>query len=282
MQHCPLTFQQQFLFERRQTYGILSRMDTFALNLAGRVRVDALEKSVAQLVRRHKVLRTIIVKTDGALKQKIDETGDFNLKVIDLSEISDSYIDMKAREVLDETSTQICDLERGALFEVRLIKLSEFRSLLVWSIHHMVSDGLSLNVMFREFWPLYSELSRGLPLPLISDPPQYCDYANWQHDTHNEWVEKHGAYWHRRLRDAAPVQWPVDGCAAKMNRRVVRAARVSLPEIVTPRIRELARSERTPTAMVMLAIYTAVVSRWCSQEDFIVPLNIAGKTQARA
>jgi Condensation domain/TubC N-terminal docking domain len=150
------------------------------LRLSGTLDAEALKRSLREIVSRHEALRTTFAVVDGEPVQVISPTMDTKLPVEDLSGLPQAEREAEAKRLALEEKRRPFDLERGPLVRTKLVRLDQEEHLLLLTMHHIVSDGWSLGVFWRELGALYEAFSRGEPSPLPELPIQYADYAVWQ------------------------------------------------------------------------------------------------------
>ncbi|HEX8905661.1 MAG TPA: condensation domain-containing protein, partial [Longimicrobiaceae bacterium] len=147
------------------------------MRLSGALDAAALERALGEVVRRHESLRTTFADSDGGPVQVIAPADGFALPVEDLSPLAEpEREDELLRRVGDEAARPF-DLETGPLFRAPLLRLGGEDHVLLLCMHHVVTDGWSMGVLFREMSELYSAFSQGAPSPLPELPVQYADYA---------------------------------------------------------------------------------------------------------
>ncbi|HLM44056.1 MAG TPA: condensation domain-containing protein, partial [Myxococcaceae bacterium] len=174
------------------------------------------------------------------------------------------------------------DLERGPLFRARLLRLEAAEHVLLLCMHHIVSDGWSLGVLFRELGVLYGAYRRGEASPLEELAYQYADYALWQRrHLAGEVLEEQLSYWRGQL-SAAPALLELPG---DRPRPAVQGHRGGLRGVLygaelREELRGLARREGATLFMVLLAGFQMLLSRYAGQEDVVVGTPIAGRTRA--
>src|SRR5262249_14400754 len=134
--------------------------------------------ALASLTERHESLRTTFVTVDGEPRQRIHRRIDTVVQYVDLSNSAGAEDDVRALGL--EESRKPFDLERGPLFRSSLVRLPEQRYVLLFTIHHIITDGLSLTILRREFGQLYEAFRKGESDPLLPLRIQYRDYAAWQ------------------------------------------------------------------------------------------------------
>ncbi|HEX2076352.1 MAG TPA: amino acid adenylation domain-containing protein, partial [Longimicrobium sp.] len=152
---------------------------------------------------------------------------------------------------------------------------------LLLAMHHVVSDGWSMGVLFRELGALYAAFARGEPSPLAELPVQYADYAVWQRAwLAGEVLEEQIAYWKERLTGAPPLlEIPLDRPRAAGQSARAGSHRFILPHGVAEGLRALSRAEGTTLFMTVLAGWQALLGRWAAEDDVVVGTPIAGRTQ---
>ena len=153
---------------------------SIAFRLTGILDVTALEKSLDEIVRRHEILRTIFPAQDGRPVQIIVPTLPLTLPVVDLRALPDASREAKVQQRAITESQQSFDLAQGPLWSVKLLRLADEEHVFLLNLHHIVFDGWSFDVFFRELTALYTAFSTGKPSPLSALPLQYSDFALWQ------------------------------------------------------------------------------------------------------
>ena len=275
----PLTFQQQWLWALIQRHSDWRCILTYVLRLSGTLNPEVLQISLEEVIRRHGALRTRIVLVDGCAMQEIDEPYAYRLNIVPVSGASKDEIDANSRRALEEFSDRKINLAGESLSNFGLFRQGERQHLLVLTVHRLISDCVSVDLLLREIWLLYEKFTRGGSPSGATVPSQYSDYAMWQHQTYPQWLTKHLAYWKERLTEARPMRWPLlrGVAAAKPRRGAIGRMKCLFGAELSAELREAAQRTRSLAAMFMLTIYVAVLSRWCSQNDFLVPFNVAGR-----
>ena len=277
----PLSFSQQRMWLLDQldpdtpTYNI-----SHALRLSGTLDAKALKRSLEEIVSRHEALRTTFAAVDGEPVQVIAPTIDTKLPVEDLGGLPQSEREARERLALGEKRRPF-DLERGPLFRARLLRLDEEEHVLLVSMHHIVSDGWSMGVFWRELGALYGAFSRGGPSPLAELPIQYADYALWQRRwLEGEVLEEQLGYWKDQLAELTTLKLPTDHPRPQVQTHRGARRSLTLPESLTQALKELSRQEGTTLFMVLLGALQVLFSRYSGQEDVAVSIPIAGRTRA--
>ena len=278
----PLSFSQQRMWLLDQlepgapTYHI-----SHALRLSGALDTEALKRSLMGIVARHEALRTTFAAVDGEPVQVVSATIDTKLPVEDLSGVPQAEREAEATQFALEEKRRPFDLERGSLFRTRLLRLGEEEHVLLISMHHIVSDGWSMGVFWRELGALYGAFSRNGPSPLPELPIQYADYALWQRQwLTGEVLEEQLSYWKDQLAELPDLKLPTDHPRPAVQTHRGARRSLALPQSLTQALKELSRQEGTTLFMVLLGALQVLLSRYSGQEDIAIGTPIAGRTRA--
>ncbi|HEX2092991.1 MAG TPA: amino acid adenylation domain-containing protein, partial [Longimicrobiaceae bacterium] len=278
----PLSFAQQRLwFIDRLEGGGPTYNVPMLVRLRGRLDVAALRRSLDALVSRHEVLRTVFREDGGEPVQVILEPASLLLPLVDLRGLDEGAREREAERLARAEAPRPFDLARGPLLRGTLVRLAESHHVLLFTLHHIVSDDWSLKVMAREVSALYSACVRGEEPRLPELPVQYADYAVWQRERLSGPVlEAELAHWRERL-DGAPalLELPLD----RPRRAAATARGASVPFTLSPRtseaLRALARAEGATLFMTLLTGWQALLSRYSGQEDVLVGTPVSGRTR---
>ncbi|MET0397745.1 MAG: condensation domain-containing protein, partial [Longimicrobiaceae bacterium] len=276
----PLSFAQERLwFIDRMEPGSALYNFPVAWRLGGALDVAALRRAVGEIVRRHETLRTTFADADGSPVQVIAPSGAFALPVEDLSALGEADREAALGRRAGEEALRAFDLAAGPLFRAVLLRLGAEEHALLLSMHHIVSDGWSMGVLFRELSALYAAYREGRESPLPELPVQYADYAAWQREQlEGEALERQLAYWRERLADApALLELPTDHPRPAAQSFRGASEPVQLPPEVLERLRALGRQEGATPYMVALAAFQALLSRYSGSEDVVVGSPVAGR-----
>ncbi|HEX2093471.1 MAG TPA: amino acid adenylation domain-containing protein, partial [Longimicrobiaceae bacterium] len=276
----PLSFAQQRLWFLEQlggagnTYHIQRR-----LRLRGELDRGALVRALERIVARHEVLRTTFPQVGGEPVQRIWDEGEqgFALAEHDLAGYPETEEEL--RRLLAEEGRVPFDLERGPLIRGCLVGLGEGEHVLQVTMHHIVSDGWSMEVFTRELSELYGAYRRGEADPLPALPVQYGDYAVWQ----RRWMEgevlrQQAEYWKRTLSGAPELlELPTDHPRPAQQDFAGSFVRVELDEALTAGLKALSQRQGTTLFMTLLAGWAVVLSRLSGQEDLVIGTPTANR-----
>ena len=246
----------------------------------GELDLKSLEEAIARLVQRHESLRTTFVTIDGEPRQKIHEQMNVQVGFVDLTDKPQAR--ETARKLGHEEARKPFDLEKGPLVRVTLVKLDDKLHVMLFTIHHIVSDGVSISVLTREFGQLYESIHKGTPDPLSPLRIQYRDYASWQnHLLESKAMAVHSNYWREKLSGKIPVlDLPTDFPRPSVQTFNGRELSFNLDSERLNGLLEFSRGQTASLFMTLLALVKVLLYRYTGQEDIIVGSPIAGRIHA--
>ncbi|HEX2202006.1 MAG TPA: amino acid adenylation domain-containing protein [Longimicrobium sp.] len=252
-----------------------------AVRLEGKLDVEALRRTLEEVVRRHEPLRTVFHVRNGEPVQVVRPAGRFHLPVHDLRVLPAEWLEAEVSAIADEEAARRFDLERDVTLRGTLIRLRDAEHVLLLNLHHIAGDGWSLGVLFHEIGKLYEAFASGAESPLAPLPVQYADYAVWQRKwLSDETLEKQLAYWSRRLGDAPPaLELPTDRPRPPVQTHQGAVHHFTIPADLAARVRAFARREGATLYMVLLAALDTLLHRWSGQDDIVVGSPIAGRVR---
>ncbi|MFL5538620.1 MAG: condensation domain-containing protein, partial [Longimicrobiaceae bacterium] len=277
----PLSFAQERLwFLERLQPGLAAYNLPASRRFSGPLDAGALERAMGEIVRRHESLRTTFREVDGVPVQVVSPFGGFALPVDDLSALGEAAREAEVRRREAEQVERPFDLTVGPLYRAALLRLGEREHALLFCLHHIVTDGWSMDVFFRELLVLYEAYRDGRDPGLPEPPIQYGDYAVWQREQWRAEEARHVAYWRERLAGAPELlELPADHPRPPVPSFRGASVPVEVPAEVLERLRELGRREGATLYMVVLAAFQLVLSRWSGSDDVLVGTLVAGRTR---
>ncbi|MEK6283066.1 MAG: amino acid adenylation domain-containing protein [Acidobacteriota bacterium] len=277
----PLSLTQQRLWFLYQLDPSSSVYNLFvAARLKGRLEISALQEALNEVVRRHEVLRTTFSMIDRQPMQIIAPALSLKLAIVDLSDLPDAERQTRAQRLSTQESQQPFDLERGPLLRTSLLRLAREEHQLLMTMHHIISDAWSLDVLVREVVALYEAYSNGKPSPLPALPIQYADYAVWQRERlQGERLEQKLSYWREQLADITVLELPNDHPRPPVQSFRGGINSLSLSEDLSNALVELGRREGATLFMTLLATINILLYRYTCQEDIAVGTPLAGRNR---
>jgi amino acid adenylation domain-containing protein len=273
-----LTYQQQRFWNTMKRANLTNSLRGHAIRLRGSLNLQALQRAVSGLVVRHGVLSSRIIVQDNLPMQQFDDPREWEVEMVQCTGGSTIELEEDARRLLRGLFGRQLDLAAGPIFDVTLLQLSEKDHILAVTWDHLINDGNSLVLLFRELWTLYRDAAHERPSSLAY-ALQYADYAEWQYGNRAGWLKSHGAYWDSRLRDAARIVLPFDTGLENVRQFTPALLELSFGETLSAELLEFARREWTTPGLVILALYASVASSWCAQKDLLVPFSVGGRRQ---
>jgi amino acid adenylation domain-containing protein len=279
----PLSFAQQRLwFIDQLEPGNVIYNCPGAVRVEGQLNLEALERAINEIVRRHEVLRTRIEVKEGKPAQVIDEWKYQRIEVEDLTSLSGEKREEEAGRMAQEEAVTGFDLSRGPLLRVKVLKLEEERHVALYTMHHIVSDGWSMGILIREVGALYRAYSSGEESPLAELPIQYADFAVWQRRwLQGEVIENHLAYWKRQLGGELPVlELPTD--RPRPARPTHRGAQFDygFSTTLSASLNSLSLEHNCTLFMTLLAAFKTLLYYLTGQTDIVVGTDIANRDRA--
>jgi aspartate racemase len=280
VQELPLSFAQERLWFLDQlepgsaVYNVCQ-----AVRMTGTLDLTALEKALNDIIRRHEILRTNFIAADGRPVQVIAPERSIAISVVDLSGWCDGTATEELQRRLREESRRPFDFTQGLLLRVLLVRTGPTDYVLMLTMHHIISDGWSLGILFRELAALYATHCRGEASALPELPIQFADFVLWEREHVNDpALEKSLAYWRQQLGGTLPVlELPVDHprSVAPMSRGAAQS--LTLPKPLTNALKALGQQEGATLFMTLLSAFQVFLYRWTGQEDIVVGSVVAGR-----
>ncbi|KAG0324869.1 hypothetical protein BG004_003347, partial [Podila humilis] len=242
-----------------------------ALHLRGALNHVSLRGALNTIYARHEALRSAFPTVDGKAKVEILPTNDgMPFETLDVRHDQDPEV--AAIQVSIQEGCAPFDMERGPLVRVKLIQLAEEEHIFLLTVHHIVSDGWSMGVMFRELNALYEAYSTGKANPLAPLPIQYLDYAAWQRTQLTQKVLKDQAdFWRKRLADSpACIELPTDRPRPPQQSFAGASVPVRFNSQLTRDLQTLSQKYGATMFMTVLAGWSAVLARLSGQDDVVI------------
>lgn len=281
----PLSFaQERFWFEQNLNPDSRAYNITASCRLQSRVDYSILEQALRALVLRHEVLRTRFVEVGGVPAQEVLETPQvLSLELHDLRGLNEDECKNEVSSTIREFGARPFDLSSGQLLRAALVRLSEADSYLVVTAHHIVCDGWSLGVLFRELRKLYQTLLNGQVDRSADLPIQYADYAIWERERlSSSAVDPQVQYWKEKLKGApASIDFPLDHPRKGSPIYESRLCPFQLDVATSESLKKLAKESAATPFMVLLAVFTTLLSRYSGKDDIVVGTPVSTRTNSQ-
>ena len=254
-----------------------------AARLRGPLRAEVLARAIGGLLERHEVLRSRFPEIDGVPHQVVEAPGSFELSQHDLSGLPSAEREAEASRLATEEARQPFDLSKGPVFRALLIRLDELEHVLVFSIHHIVSDGWSMGVFTRDLIALYEafEQDLGAASPLEPLSIQFGDYAEWQRRwLTGERYEKLFSFWKSRMDGCAQLSLPTDRPRSPSSSGAGAHYTFAMTPELTERWHAFSKQVGTTSFVALLAAFKVLLFTYSGQEDIVVGSPVANRNRS--
>lgn len=276
----PLSFAQQGLwFIDQLEGGSATYNQLLAISLKGSLNIVVLEQALAEIVRRHDILRTSFKTVDGEPIQEIDPNLNITLSVVDWSNLPQPEQCVQIQQFAISQIDRPFNLAEGPLLRVALLQLNAAESVLLLTMHHTIADAWSSGIIMRELAALYEAFSASKPSPLPDLSIQYADFAYWQQQRlRGAVLEEQLSYWKQQLEGAPPVlQLPSDRQRPAVQTSRGAIASLQLGVDVTEQLKQLSQQEGVTLFITLLAAFGTLLTRYTNQDDICIGTTIANR-----
>nr|NIM12671.1 amino acid adenylation domain-containing protein [Candidatus Aminicenantes bacterium]NIM79384.1 amino acid adenylation domain-containing protein [Candidatus Aminicenantes bacterium]NIN18661.1 amino acid adenylation domain-containing protein [Candidatus Aminicenantes bacterium]NIN42550.1 amino acid adenylation domain-containing protein [Candidatus Aminicenantes bacterium]NIN85316.1 amino acid adenylation domain-containing protein [Candidatus Aminicenantes bacterium] len=264
-EYYPLSSAQgRFYILQRVTPGSTAYNMAAIHELEGRVEKETFENTLKKFIKRHESLRTSFEMVEGKPVQRIHDEVEFEIE----------YLAAKEREDIVRNFIRPFDLSKAPLLRLGLMEIAKNRYILLFDMHHIISDGTSRTIFLGEFMTLYQGHD---PEPLRL---QYKDFAQWQYDRLKSGeLTKQEEYWLEQF----PGELPVLNMPTDFPRPLVQSFEgdrfyFTLEKSLTRNLNQLIKETGTTLFMVLLAVYNILLGRYTRQADIVIGTTIAGRS----
>ena len=247
--------------------------------LTGSLEISILRKCLAEVVRRHEILRTTFTIVDGKPVQVIHPSLLVDLEVSDLRKLPESERELKARECLRESVCYPFDISRLPLIKTKLLQLGDGTHLLAIAMPEIICDRWSCRILERELVALFQAYAEGTPSQLTEPEVQFSDFAQWQ----SEWMkaarfEDDLSYWKRQLEGKLPVlDLPADRMASGALVSWAETETLSIRNELVSSLKDFCKREQATFFMLLLAVFNTILYRYTGQDDILIGSPVAGR-----
>lgn len=240
--------------------------------LTGKLDIDALEKSINQIINRHEILRTSFQVIKERVTQVIATELIISVLTIDLTGCSQAKREAEIQSIVNRYSQQPFDLEQLPLLRSIIITLSDQEHLMLITMHHLISDGWSWGVFCRELATFYQALS----LPEL--PIQYGDFVLWHRQLIQDKITPQLDYWQQKLKNAPlilelPTDYPRPAKQSFQGGREI----FIIPQQLSKKLKALSTQENVTLFMLLLAAFKTLLYRYSQQTDIVVGTPVANR-----
>ena len=282
----PLSGTQQWLCgaDLGDQAGAFGRLFTseFGLRISGRVDVDALRCALGDVVRRHEMLRTIVVRDARPRYQQVYPPAPATLEIRDLPPVSEGSRDACVQEIITRAGRRGMDVRTLPLLRAELSRFDDQDSVLVVTTHHTAADGWSMQVLMSDLAAFYQSRATGSGVDL-PDAPQYRDFVAWEQARNGG----PGAavalkYWSEKLSGARIFALPTDHPFSGLHTRPYSAYYFSVDPGATAEIAKLSTAMRSSVFMILLAAFNVLTHEITGTTDTVINTFSSGRNDPKA
>ncbi|MBG9798758.1 non-ribosomal peptide synthetase [Brevibacillus laterosporus] len=252
-----------------------------ANTLKGSLNIDALERAVNEIIRRHEILRTSFISKDGKPYQLSHPFQSIRIPLIEMSDVPAPERHQRIIDMANEDANRSFDLTKCPLVRFILFKKDEESYVFYYTMHHLIMDGWSLQIFTHELSVLYEAFSQGKPSPLPEMQLQYADFAAWQ----RKWLDgkvmnQQLAYWKKQLAGNLPVlQLPIDRTRPSVASGAGQRDTLVMPKELVNKLHVLCKRQGVTLYMALLSAFKVLLSRYSGETDILVGSPIANRTR---
>jgi len=277
----PLSFSQLYIWASDQMApGNPAHNLPVGFRIKGRLDARMLEESFNAIIRRHEVLRTTFAVNDGEPIQVIHSQLRIQLSLIELDRLPGNTGELELQKLASEESAKSFDLSRLPLIRVSLYRLGDIEHVLIFTLHHIIADGLSVGLLMHELDGLYGAFRSGNTPQLPELPAQYADFAFWQRQEFlKNSYRKQLAFWRTQMiGQLRTLALPYD--RARPAVRTFRGASVffSIPQVLAEKLNALDEKNGGTFFSVALALFQVMLNRYSGSEDMLILTPVAHRT----
>ena len=272
----PLSYSQERLWFIDQLEGSSQYHIPAAIRLKGTLDKKALGSALAEVVNRHETLRTVFLENNDGVYQEIKAKHQWELKITELESIEEKHISVH-EYIADNIATPF-NISKDQLLRAELIVIDNNEFVLFIVMHHIISDGWSLQVIMREVAELYNARQNNRDPILPELHIQYADYAVWQRKyLSGEILEHKLTYWKNKLQSATPLQLPTDKERPAVQTTNGLAYTFTIPDQISVRLQNISQESGTTMFMSLLAVFKVLLHRYSGQQEIIVGSPVSNR-----
>jgi amino acid adenylation domain-containing protein/non-ribosomal peptide synthase protein (TIGR01720 family) len=275
----PLTAEQEHLWLLHQVDpNVYYFNHTHAFRLKGDLNIDAVERAINEMVRRHENFRTSLPEIDGKPRAVVAAQLQITLERVEVPEfpVEDRY--ERLQVLVTAHTCRPFDILNGPLIRATLFRVTEHEHAIMLTLHHLITDFVSYDLIDNEFFALYDAFSRGLPSSLPELTIQYGDFAYWL----DQWMKSEEAarqadYWLRKLADLPRLDLVTD--MPRPHNRSFSAVRLvwNLPEALWAQFKQVALTQNITRFTAFLAVFAMLLREYSGKDDIPIATPVSNR-----
>ncbi len=277
----PLSYGQKSLFYIYQADPSSSSYNTaYHMRIKSKLNIEALKSALRFLVKKQPLLRTTFTIKDGEAFQVIHENYDSNIEVI-------NAFNWSHEKLVDENSKvyrQPFNLTDEPAFRVVLFEISDCEYVMLFNIHHIITDFISTGLLVSDLWRLYEKiLNNSNYQPNVEQDFRYFEYISWQNNLlQSSESEKMWSYWKNTLSGDLPVlNLPTDKPRPVVQTFNGSTVNFVIEKELTKLLKDFSKKSRKTLYTVMLTAFKALLHKYTGQTDILVGTTATARGEER-
>lgn len=278
----PLSYSQQRLwFLDQLNPGNTSYNIHKSVRFKGQLDIPVLKQTLTEIVKRHESLRTSFPARNGSPVQVIAPAQQFELEVVNLEAFAIDEREVQTHRLATEERCRPFDLAGDPMLRARLLRLDAEEHVLLFTMHHIVSDAWSMGVLVREVTALYDVISKGQPSTLPELPIQYADFAHWQRGwLHGEVGAMHLFYWTRQLaRLPQMLEFPTDHPRPTVQNYQGAYHTQAFSKDRSAALKALSNRQGVTLFMTLLSAFHIVIGHYSNRDEIAIGIDVANRNR---
>ena len=280
----PVSFSQQRLW-------FLDQLDPnshlynipIALKFTGRLEIEQLKAALEEIVKRHEILRTELFELNGNPYQRILSDIELDFNIEEIKKNDGDFNSPLIRDIISQIWHQPFNLQKAPLFRTKLLKINQNENILIFIIHHIITDGWSNQILIKEFGEIYNSLCKNEPPNLGPLKAQYADYSVWQKKwLQSDLAKKQLDYWEAELRDAPRnLDLPLDKKRPTFQSDNGDSLAFDVKSDVFEKLKALSTEQECTLFITNLAAFAVLLTRYSGQDEICLGTPIANRTKSQ-
>lgn len=251
-----------------------------AFKLEGNLNTKLLQQAFNEILKRHQSLRTIFPLVDGLPVQRILPIVELKISTQEVTINKPQEEKRQITTLVNQEASKYFNLEEDAPIRVKILQLKNHQSILIITLHHIISDGWSWEILFKELSVIYSSLvsNRDFNLPTLD--VDYSDFTLWHHQQQQQPERKTCLlkYWQNQLDNASQLlKLPNAHPRPPLQTFTGTVQTFTISQELTAKITALSQKTETTTFMVLIATFFILMHRYSSQDDIVIGSHIANR-----
>jgi amino acid adenylation domain-containing protein/non-ribosomal peptide synthase protein (TIGR01720 family) len=275
----PITAEQEHLWLLHQVDpNVYYFNHTHSYHLKGDLNIDAVERAINEMVRRHENFRTSMPEIDGKPRAVVAPQLQLPLERVEVPEFPVEDRHKRLQALVTAHTLRSFDIANGPLIRAILFRITEQEHAVMITLHHLVTDFVSYDLVDREFFEIYEAFSRGLPSPLPELPVQFGDFAYW----FDQWMKTEEAarqtdYWLRKLADLPRLDLVTDKPRPHTRSFSARRLPWMLPDTLWMQFKQFCMAENVTRFTAILVLFAMLLREYSGKDDIPIATPVSSR-----